>query len=652
MADQPTPNRPATAKTKAPKDGSFTQASWQVGTVSKATAPPTTPAGPSKEGINFDDELPRNTLKLYGAAADDDAGIDLTAWEVPGGRLQTYLDLVERERTMEKARPVKELPLPAPVRIDKPQQIGTVSPRTRYLSAELKRREQLLAANRRISSDLNKMPVRVKQSIHEAIQAQLPPSPRKSKAVAEQMAAEKRALIQAKVQAREEAKRAREAAIEAGELDPREEKKVAWAEGKHERERRMYALMADGLKAADEGASVLRGQLNAFRELAKEKVAELELLKAELELLEHEHRKNGGEATDLSGKRDELSRQVELADEQALGEEAYTLTYAFMQERMRMKRPHLEGRLAYMRSLQVELAIRHQEASEANRVAVAYQARMDQRMTSARRSFAKQVEAHKEQREGLKDQLYQMGSAKRKAMGSDTTSMSQSQLDKLNAMIDADHAEMAHMIELRNKHAEEKSNIAFAAASNDIDAQGSPTKLAKSFVNGRSEASLGAEPDAALVSAKMDGKRPMGKREAWQRLCILTGAESIRGVLEYWEEKMETKEALQYSEEERVEEIAKQKKMVTTLTVRGGCLMKLPSSPCSSSPRLPLTVSLSATTFHLARHVLPDASPPSPDDFSTSRTLPHQTLPSPRAEPISRRPRSRRRGARRGGRRD
>ena len=43
--------------------------------------------------------------------------------------------------------------------------------------------------------------------------------------------------------------------------------------------------MDDGIRAADAGASALRGQLNAFRELAREKVTELELLKAELEVL-------------------------------------------------------------------------------------------------------------------------------------------------------------------------------------------------------------------------------------------------------------------------------------------------------------------------------------------------------------------------------
>ena len=99
-----------------------------------ADAPPSALPPPEMDP----DLLPRSSLKLYNAALDDDAGIDLSTWPAAANRLQNYHDLVERERTMERYRPATVLPPPAPVRIDRPSQIGTVSPRTRHLSAELR----------------------------------------------------------------------------------------------------------------------------------------------------------------------------------------------------------------------------------------------------------------------------------------------------------------------------------------------------------------------------------------------------------------------------------------------------------------------------------------------------------------------------------
>jgi hypothetical protein len=557
-----------------------------------ALLPPPAPPDPDDEDL-----LPRSSLKLYNAALDDDAGIDLSTWPAAANRLQNYHDLVERERTMERYRPATVLPPPAPVRIDRPSQIGTVSPRTRHLSAELRRRQELRESGR-ASENMNNYPVRVKASIMASIEAQMPPSPRKSKAVAEQMAAEKRAAIAAKMQAKADAKAAHEAAVAAGEVPPSPDKKESWQEGRHERERRMRALMDDGIRAADAGASALRGQLNAFRELTKEKVTELALLKAELEVLEREHGKNGGDARELKTRRVELEEQLSLADWDSVREEDATLTYAFMQERLRVKRPHLERKLAFLRSQQVELAVRLQEQLEANKVAVDYAARMDQRIADARKALNEQVASHQEQRAGMKDQLFQMGSAKRRALGSDTRSMTDQQLEKLNSMIAADHAEMQSTIDAQNAHADQKADAAYAAAAGEIDAKSNPLKLSKAMVSNVEAASLGAPATAMAEGGGGSGgvrdagpakpgvaARKMGKREAWQRLCILTGEDTVKGVLEYWEEKMETKEALQHTEQERLEELSKQKRTLVSMKV--SCYTKQTKHRLSAAGSVP-----------------------------------------------------------------
>ena len=51
-----------------------------------------------------------------------------------------------------------------------------------------------------------------------------------------------------------------------------------------------------------------------------------------LQVIQREHSKNGGDASSLQARADELSTQVELADEESLSMEQDTLMYAFMQE--------------------------------------------------------------------------------------------------------------------------------------------------------------------------------------------------------------------------------------------------------------------------------------------------------------------------------
>ena len=519
--------------------------------------PPQPPSPPIEDDA---EELSRATLKFYNSALDDDAGIDLATMPVHGTRLQQHLDLIERERTLEKVRPVTIIPEPAPVSLDRPKQIGTVSPRTRFLSSELHRREALHAQAKKPDTG---GPVRIKEAVAEAFNAVLPPSPRQSRAVAAEMAAQKAEEIQAALAAKAAAKAAREAAIADGTvISP---PKAAWQESRGVRERRMFALLQDDLAAADKGLSSLRAELNAFREVKKERQQELALLEAEYEIVTRDHARNCGDAAGLQQKHEELVAQVELADHDAYDVEKSTLTYAFMQERLRMKRPHLERKLAYLRSLHVELQVRLQVQRQAESVAVAYASRMDARIDRAKSAFATQCADHAEQSEGLKSQIFDMGSAKRRAMGGDHA-MTQQQLEHLNSVIAEDHAEMQHMLMLKQQRADLKAEVAFAGRSKEVDQKAAPAKIGKALVGSREDSTLGGgEGEAGEIVPRAGESRRMGKREAWQRLCILTGVDHVKGVLEYWEDKQEAKEALQAADERTVEQIADLKRKQTEL---------------------------------------------------------------------------------------
>ena len=212
-----------------------------------------------EEDLNFE----RATLQLYSAALDDDAGIDLANWETQAGRLQCYLNLVERDRALEKVRPVKDLPEPGPS--------GMVSPRTRIIASELEKRSRKETG-----------PLRIKQAV--TLHSAMPPSPRDSREMAAKMAAERAAKLEVAAKARREAKAAMEAAEAEGGGSSPEGSRPAWKEGKFEREMRMKALLKDDLEAATKGTNALLTELNAYRDLKRERAKELALLEAELDV--------------------------------------------------------------------------------------------------------------------------------------------------------------------------------------------------------------------------------------------------------------------------------------------------------------------------------------------------------------------------------
>ena len=84
-----------------------------------------------------------------------------------------------------------------------------------------------------------------------------------------------------------------------------------------------------------------------------------------LEVLQREEAKNDGDAVAMEVQRDELKERLEEAEFDSMVTEDSTLSCAFMQERLKMKRPHLERKRAFLTSRLIEMTVRHETQDEA-----------------------------------------------------------------------------------------------------------------------------------------------------------------------------------------------------------------------------------------------------------------------------------------------
>ena len=116
---------------------------------------------------------------------------------------------------------------------------------------------------------------------------------------------------------------------------------------------------------------------------------------------------------------------------------------------------------------------------------------------------------------------------------------------------------MARMATIRAQIAENKAEATFDKKSKAIDDRVARAASGKALAEAAQDASYnGGVPatPAADTSGeggggddgkKLFGGRKIGRREAWVRLSILTESEHVKGVLEYWEDKEETRAALE-----------------------------------------------------------------------------------------------------------
>ena len=140
----------------------------------------------------------------------------------------------------------------------------------------------------------------------------------------------------------------------------------------------------------------------------------------------------------------------------------------------------------------------------------------------------------------------------------------------LGGLLEEEHAaQTAELLELR-ADASARAEVNFQRESNSIDALRAP-------------ATVGVALTQSLRSPARPGHQ-LGRREAWEKVAAVCGADSVKGVLEYWEDYAETRETLLASEEDRTSKIAELHEQNRRLTD------EVPPSPsqldCISLPTL------------------------------------------------------------------
>ena len=211
-----------------------------------------------------------------------------------------------------------------------------------------------------------------------------------------------------------------------------------WRESRRQRERHVATEMAQQREAQDKVNNEAIGMRNALRDLYMERRRDLHDLEAELALLKERACIDGNGRNELMHRAGELEGRCAMAAEQAALEEELTLTRQYMEARLRARRPHLDRKLAFLRSELIVLSVSHAEQLEAMEVATAYAERMAARLEEEKGLVSAKRAANDAQRDHLRAQLANQGSARRlrqiEAMSGATSAI---QMTHLQAQVQA-----------------------------------------------------------------------------------------------------------------------------------------------------------------------------------------------------------------------
>ena len=320
-----------------------------------------------------------------------------------------------------------------------------------------------------------------------------------------------------------------------------------WKESTARRNQRMAKLYEITAGVQDQLNMDAAGQLDGLRDLAEERRRDLRGLEEELTRLQHEHlAAESSLGAALDGQLSELQQRIEMADASLDDAEHTGRVYSHLAARLTGCRPHLVRKLAFMRSSLVETAERLATQDAAQEVACRAEGRMLTRLEAEKERLKAQQQEHSLRREEMKETLSRSGTARRAAalhlLGPSTNRISGSQLRMLGGLLEEEHAaQTAELLELR-ADASARAEVNFQRESNSIDALRAP-------------ATVGVALTQSLRSPARPGHQ-LGRREAWEKVAAVCGADSVKGVLEYWEDYAETRETLLASEEDRTSKIA------------------------------------------------------------------------------------------------
>eukprot|EP00900_Chrysochromulina_parva_P020116 jgi/Chrpa1/28105/Chrysochromulina_OHIO_Genome00008125-RA len=246
-------------------------------------------------------------------------------------------------------------------------------------------------------------------------------------------------------------------------------------------------------------------------------------------------RADGGESERQHARIAELEQQASLAEAQAEDEEEYTLCVQYMRARLSKRRPHLEKRLAFLRSKLIVAAVDHQRLKEVMEVALAYEGRIAEQLVEAKERAAAQRVANDERRNKLRDELADSSTARRvrqiEAMKQRPGGANELVMAGLKQMVQLEHHEGRVDLAHDQERAARKADAKYEA--------------------GMAQAEARRKESCVSPVLHMQQRQAGHKKEAWEKLCVIADSESLKGVLEFWEESVDTRATLDQLENDR-----------------------------------------------------------------------------------------------------
>jgi hypothetical protein len=269
--------------------------------------------------------------------------------------------------------------------------------------------------------------------------------------------------------------------------------------------------------------------------LRLEKAEELAQLRGELATKTDARAREDADGGKLARVAAELESEWKEAAHKAAQAETDALVYEMMAERLKTRRPHLNQKLAYLRSALIELTVRLDVLEEGMDVAVAMQEHSER---SLERLQEEQVAAEEKREARRKKVMHDLQAAAGESGASNSSLGGGVSRERLRFLRDQAAGEQKRQ---QRELAEAQQESAKRGADRFWEQRKTAEKRA---------ATSGVVAQMTAVATR-EGRRHKNLRAAWGELEELTMCDHVKGILEYWEEQMEARATMEEVEAQK-----------------------------------------------------------------------------------------------------
>ena len=269
--------------------------------------------------------------------------------------------------------------------------------------------------------------------------------------------------------------------------------------------------------------------------LRLKKAEELAQLRGELATKTDARAREDADGGKLARVAAELESEWKEAAHKAAQAEADALVYEMMAERLETRRPHLNQKLAYLRSALVELTVRRDVLEEGMDVAVAMREHSER---SLERLQEEQVAAEEKREARRKKVMHDLQAAAGASGASNSELGGGVSRERLRFLRDQAAGE-------QKRQQRELEEAQQESAKRGADRFWEQRKAAE-----KRAATSGVVAQMSVV-ATTGGRRHHNLRAAWCELEELTMCNHVKGILEYWEEQMEARATMEEVEAQK-----------------------------------------------------------------------------------------------------